>query len=72
MPCNWLAVDDHGGIAAGDRVVAVFGTTHFVAHAGDAGPMATTFVVGKPPYLVGDQWRMVVDGQELIKTSDSI
>jgi len=34
--------------------------------------MATTFVVGKPPYLVGDQWRMVVDGQELIKTSDSI
>jgi hypothetical protein len=36
------------------------------------GPMATTFVVSKPPYQVGNQWRMVVDGQELIKTPDAI
>ena len=35
------------------------------------GPMATTFVVNKPPYQVGDQWKMVVDGQELIKTPDA-
>jgi len=35
------------------------------------GPMATTFVVSKPPYRVGNEWRMVVDGQELIKTPDA-
>jgi len=32
------------------------------------GPMATTFVVSKPPYREGDQWKMVVDGLELTKT----
>lgn len=32
------------------------------------GPMATTFVVSKPPYQENGQWKMVVDGQELIKT----
>jgi hypothetical protein len=32
------------------------------------GPMATTFVVSKPPYQDGDQWKMVVDGLALTKT----
>jgi hypothetical protein len=32
------------------------------------GPMATTFVVTKPPYQDGEQWKMVVDGLELTKT----
>lgn len=36
------------------------------------GPMATTFVVSKPPYQVGNQWKMVVDGRELIKTPDAM
>jgi hypothetical protein len=34
------------------------------------GPMATTFVVSKPPYQDGGHWKMVVDGVELTKTSD--
>jgi hypothetical protein len=34
------------------------------------GPMATTFVVSKPPYQDGDKWKMVVDGVELIKAPD--
>lgn len=34
------------------------------------GPMATTFVVSKPPYQDGDKWKMVVDEVELVKTSD--
>lgn len=34
------------------------------------GPMATTFVVSKAPYQDGDKWKMVVDGIELVKTSD--
>ena len=32
------------------------------------GPMATTFVVSKPPYQDGEHWKMVVDGLELTKT----
>lgn len=32
------------------------------------GPMATTFVVSKPPYQEGDSWKMVVDGLVLTKT----
>lgn len=34
------------------------------------GPMATTFVVSKPPYQDGDNWKMVVDEVELVKTSN--
>jgi hypothetical protein len=34
------------------------------------GPMATTFVVSKPPYQDGDKWKMVVDEVELVKTSN--
>jgi hypothetical protein len=34
------------------------------------GPMATTFVVSKPPYQDGERWKMVVDGVELVKTAD--
>jgi hypothetical protein len=34
------------------------------------GPMATTFVVSKAPYLDGDVWKMVVDGQELTRTAN--
>ena len=33
------------------------------------GPMSTTFVVSKPPYQEGGQWRMVVDGVELTRTA---
>jgi hypothetical protein len=32
------------------------------------GPMNTTFVVSKPPYLDGSTWKMVVDGVELTRT----
>ncbi len=34
------------------------------------GPMATTFVVSKPPYQDGEKWKMVVDGVELTKTGE--
>jgi hypothetical protein len=34
------------------------------------GPVATTFVVNKPPYQDGERWKMVVDGVELVKTAD--
>ena len=34
------------------------------------GPMATTFVVSKPPYEDGDKWKMVVDGVELVKSAN--
>ncbi|MBX3628131.1 MAG: hypothetical protein KF892_24185 [Rhizobacter sp.] len=34
------------------------------------GPMATTFVVTKPPYQDGDKWKMVVDEVELVKTAN--
>lgn len=33
------------------------------------GPMATTFVVSKPPYQDGDKWKMVVDDVELTRTA---
>lgn len=33
------------------------------------GPMSTTFVVDKPPYQENEQWKMVVDGVELTRTS---
>jgi hypothetical protein len=33
------------------------------------GPLATTFVVSKPPYQDGDKWKMVVDDVELTRTS---
>ncbi len=31
------------------------------------GPMSTTFTVSKPPYQDGAQWKMVVDGVELVR-----
>lgn len=34
------------------------------------GPMATTFVVGKPPYRDGEKWKMTVDGVDLVRTAD--
>ncbi|THC41333.1 hypothetical protein [Massilia sp. Mn16-1_5] len=34
------------------------------------GAMATTFVVSKPPYQDGEVWKMIVDGQQLTKTSE--
>ncbi|MFC3903709.1 hypothetical protein SAMN05421749_1073 [Acinetobacter marinus] len=34
------------------------------------GPVATTFVVSKPPYQEDGRWKMVVDGVELTKRSD--
>jgi hypothetical protein len=34
------------------------------------GPMATTFVVSKPPYQDGEKWKMVVDGVELTKAAE--
>ncbi|HEY0633778.1 MAG TPA: hypothetical protein VGE00_00235 [Gammaproteobacteria bacterium] len=33
------------------------------------GPMSTTFVVAKPPYQEGGEWKMVVDGIPLIRTA---
>lgn len=34
------------------------------------GPLATTFVVSKPPYQDGEEWKMVVDNVELTKTDE--
>lgn len=34
------------------------------------GPIATTFVVSRPPYQDGDKWKMVVDEVELVKTAN--
>jgi hypothetical protein len=34
------------------------------------GAMATTFVVSKPPYQEDEVWKIVVDGQQLTKTSE--
>lgn len=34
------------------------------------GPMRTSFIVTKPPYLDGDAWKMVVDGVTLTRVSD--
>ena len=34
------------------------------------GPMTTTFIVSKPPYQDGDNWKMVVDEVELTKMPD--
>jgi hypothetical protein len=34
------------------------------------GPLATTFVVSKPPYQDGDKWKMVVDDVELTRTAE--
>ncbi|MBB6092268.1 hypothetical protein HNQ60_001114 [Povalibacter uvarum] len=34
------------------------------------GPMATTFVVAKPPYQDGNDWKMVVDEVELVRTAN--
>jgi len=31
------------------------------------GPMSSHFIVDKPPYLDGDQWKMVVRGRELVR-----
>ena len=33
------------------------------------GPMSTTFLVSKPPYQEGSNWKMVVDGVLLTKTA---
>jgi hypothetical protein len=33
------------------------------------GPLATTFVVSKPPYQDGEKWKMVVDDVELTKAA---
>ena len=33
------------------------------------GPLATTFVVDKPPHQEGGQWKMTVDGMELTRTA---
>ena len=32
------------------------------------GPMETTFIVKKPPYQDGGNWKMVVDDEELTRT----
>ncbi len=34
------------------------------------GPMAKTFVVSKPPFQDGEDWKMVVDDVELTKVAD--
>lgn len=34
------------------------------------GPMSTVFVVSKPPFQEGENWKMVVDGVELTKTDE--
>ena len=35
------------------------------------GMISTTFVVSKPPHLVGGQWHMTVDGVDLIRFGPS-
>ncbi|MOA32668.1 hypothetical protein D3C78_1539070 [compost metagenome] len=34
------------------------------------GPMSTTFVVNKPPFQEGTQWKIIVDNVLLTKTSE--
>jgi hypothetical protein len=34
------------------------------------GPVVKTITVNKTPYLDGDDWKMVVDGKELIRIAD--
>ncbi|MCK7595298.1 hypothetical protein [Pseudomarimonas salicorniae] len=34
------------------------------------GPMSTTFIVNRPPYLDGETWKMQVDGVPLTKTAE--
>ena len=34
------------------------------------GPLARTLVVNKPPYLDGDEWKMIVDGRELVRVDN--
>lgn len=34
------------------------------------GPIATTFIVNKPPYKDGEKWKMIVDDIALEKTAD--
>lgn len=34
------------------------------------GPMTTMFIVSKPPYQAGTQWKMVVDGVELTRNDE--
>ena len=34
------------------------------------GPLATTFIVTKPPYQDDEKWKMIVDDVELTKTSE--
>jgi hypothetical protein len=33
------------------------------------GPITTTFLVSKPPYREGEQWKMVVDDVTRVKTA---
>jgi hypothetical protein len=54
-----------GGTTSVDAPLRGFNGNNFEV---GVGPMATTFVVSKPPYQDGDRWKMVVDGLELTKT----
>jgi hypothetical protein len=36
------------------------------------GPLATKFIVSRPPYEEGGAWKMVVDDVELTRTGDAL
>jgi len=55
-----------GGTVSVNAPLKEFQGDNFVA---GMGPMTTTFVVSKPPYQDGKQWKMVVDDVELVRTA---
>jgi len=54
-----------GGTVSVDAPIKEFQGNNIVA---GVGPMATTFVVSKPPYKDAGAWKMVVDDEELTRT----
>lgn len=56
----------NGGSTSVEGPLKGFEGNNFVA---GVGPLATTFIVSKPPYQDGDKWKMVVDDVELTRTA---
>lgn len=47
-----------------DSPIKSFDGNNFIV---GVGSMTTTFVVSKPPHFDGENWKMTVDGEEVIK-----
>lgn len=62
--CEYRRRREGGGSTSIDAPIQRFEGDNFVV---GVGVLTTTFVVSKPPQLVDGQWRMTVDGVELIR-----